>query len=156
MAKSALITGITGQDGSYLAELLLDHVVSRFGPGRCDDAGRSALGVEDLGAIERRQHRGGGFSGDETIDFGDRALRLPAKRAGEASVHVIGRFAAEREAGEAFGTWLERVGGAGAFKTELAKLDEFPTPEEAPDFYVDYDETGPYSAEVGEGECAAT
>ena len=24
MAKSALITGITGQDGSYLAELLLD------------------------------------------------------------------------------------------------------------------------------------
>src|SRR5438034_11131809 len=25
MAKSALITGITGQDGSYLAELLLDH-----------------------------------------------------------------------------------------------------------------------------------
>src|ERR1700751_2973477 len=25
MPKSALITGITGQDGSYLAELLLDH-----------------------------------------------------------------------------------------------------------------------------------
>ena len=26
MSKSALITGITGQDGSYLAELLLDKV----------------------------------------------------------------------------------------------------------------------------------
>ncbi|MBA3329155.1 MAG: GDP-mannose 4,6-dehydratase, partial [Solirubrobacterales bacterium] len=25
MARSALITGITGQDGSYLAELLLDE-----------------------------------------------------------------------------------------------------------------------------------
>src|ERR1044072_3230180 len=25
MARSALITGITGQDGSYLAELLLEH-----------------------------------------------------------------------------------------------------------------------------------
>ena len=32
----------------------------------------------------------------------------------------------------------------------------FPTPEEAPDFYVDFDETGPYVAEVGDGECAAT
>lgn len=25
MAKTALITGVTGQDGSYLAELLLEH-----------------------------------------------------------------------------------------------------------------------------------
>ena len=29
-------------------------------------------------------------------------------------------------------------------------------PDIAPDFYVDYDETGPYVAEVGDGECAAT
>ena len=28
MAKKALITGITGQDGSYLAELLLDKGLS--------------------------------------------------------------------------------------------------------------------------------
>ena len=33
-------------------------------------------------------------------------------------------------------------------------LDEFPTPDEAPEFYVDYDETGPYVAEIGESECA--
>src|SRR5690606_28152641 len=31
MAKSALITGITGQDGSYLAELLLDKGYDVFG-----------------------------------------------------------------------------------------------------------------------------
>ena len=31
MSKSALITGITGQDGSYLAELLLDKDDEVFG-----------------------------------------------------------------------------------------------------------------------------
>jgi GDPmannose 4,6-dehydratase len=31
MAKTALITGITGQDGSYLAEFLLDHEYSVYG-----------------------------------------------------------------------------------------------------------------------------
>ena len=30
----------------------------------------------------------------------------------------------------------------------------FPSPDEAPEYYVDYDETGPYEAEVGAGECA--
>ena len=29
-----------------------------------------------------------------------------------------------------------------------------PEPDAAPDFYVDYDETGPYEAETGESECA--
>jgi hypothetical protein len=33
-------------------------------------------------------------------------------------------------------------------------LDEFPTPEEAPEFYVDFDETGPYEKDVGASECA--
>ena len=45
----------------------------------------------------------------------------------------------------------------GAFSLSLGQgvaLDVFPTPEEAPEFYVDYDETGPYSAEIGESECA--
>ena len=46
--------------------------------------------------------------------------------------------------------WGERVG------EQLKELDEFPTPDEDPDFYVDFDETGPYVAEVGDGECAAT
>ena len=32
----------------------------------------------------------------------------------------------------------------------LVDLDEFPTPEEAPDYYVDFDETGPYVAEIGD------
>ena len=36
----------------------------------------------------------------------------------------------------------------------LVDLDEFPTPEEAPDYYIDFDETGPYVAEIGDSECA--
>ena len=40
--------------------------------------------------------------------------------------------------------------------TRSTDLDHFPTPDVGPEFYVDYDETGPYVAEVGDGECAAT
>ncbi|SVB03926.1 uncharacterized protein METZ01_LOCUS156780, partial [marine metagenome] len=36
----------------------------------------------------------------------------------------------------------------------LKDLHQFPTPDEGPEFYVDYDETGPYVAEIGESECA--
>ena len=38
----------------------------------------------------------------------------------------------------------------------LKELDFFPPPDVGPEFYVDYDETGPYVADVGDGECAAT
>jgi hypothetical protein len=38
--------------------------------------------------------------------------------------------------------------------TALKDLDVFPTPEEGPEFYIDYDETGPYVAEIGDSECA--
>jgi sulfite reductase beta subunit-like hemoprotein len=97
----------------------------------------------------------GGYVGETQVHFGDKALRLPAKAAPEAAVRVIRRFAGEREAGESFRSWMDRVGGAKAIADDLRDLDHFPTPDEAPDFYVDYDETGPYVAEVGEGECAA-
>ncbi len=96
----------------------------------------------------------GGYVGQEQIHFGQRALRLPAKNAPEAAVRVVRRFAEEREVGEAFRGWLERSGGTEALVKELKELDSFPTYEEAPDFYVDYGETGPYVAETGESECA--
>jgi sulfite reductase (ferredoxin) len=96
----------------------------------------------------------GGYVGQEQIHFGDKALRLPAKNAAEATVRVVRRFAGERQAGESFREWMDRAGGAKAIAVELKELDEFPTPEDGPEFYVDYDETGPYEAEVGVGECA--
>jgi hypothetical protein len=38
----------------------------------------------------------------------------------------------------------------------LADLDHWPDAEERPDYYIDYDETGPYVPEVGPGECAGS
>jgi hypothetical protein len=92
--------------------------------------------------------------GQEQIHFGDKALRLPAKNAPQAAVRVVRRFAEERSAGETFRGWLDRVGGAPAVARDLADLDHFPTFEEDPSFYADYDETGPFEAAVGESECA--
>jgi hypothetical protein len=96
----------------------------------------------------------GGYVGQAKIEFGRKALRLPARNAPEAAVRVVRRFAEEREAGEPFHLWLERAGGPAAVGEGLKDLDEFPTPEEGPEYYVDYDETGPYEAVIGDSECA--
>ena len=96
----------------------------------------------------------GGYVGEEQIHFGEKALRLPAKAAPEAAVRVVRRFAEERVAGEGFRTWMDRVGGVTAVADGLRELDFFPSPNDAPEFYADYDETGPFVAAVGESECA--
>lgn len=121
--------------------------------------------ISDIGffGAERRAHGQsapgyqmllGGYVGQESIHFGEKALRVPAKAAPEAAARVVRRFAGEREAGETFATWLARSGGAKGVADDLRDLDHFPTPEEAPHFFTDYDETGPFSAEVGDSECA--
>ena len=46
------------------------------------------------------------------------------------------------------------AGGAAVVGEGLKDLDVFPLPEDAPEFYVDYGETGPYVKEIGESECA--
>ncbi len=123
--------------------------------------------IADIGfqGVERRAHQTaapgyqmylGGRVGQTEIEFGQKALRLPAKRTGEAVVTIVGRFANERVANERFDEWLFRSGGAAAIAADLKKLDDWPTPQEAPEFYIDYGEQGPYVADVGEGECAAT
>jgi sulfite reductase (ferredoxin) len=121
--------------------------------------------IADIGfnGAERRAHGKsapgyqmllGGYVGEEKIEFGEKAMRLPAKNAPEAVVRVVRRFNDERTAGETFRGWLDRNGGAKAIGTTLKELDVFPMPDENPDFYVDYGETGPYVAEIGESECA--
>jgi sulfite reductase beta subunit-like hemoprotein len=119
----------------------------------------------DIGffGVERRAHGQsapgyqlllGGHLGDAQVEFGRKVLRLPAKSCAEATVRVVGRFAAERNASETFATWLDRVGGAPALTASLEELAEFPMPLANPGFYIDYDETGPFNAEVGASECA--
>lgn len=96
----------------------------------------------------------GGYVGQEQIHFGEKALRLPAKAAPQAVVRAVGRFNDERQAGETFRSWIERAGGVKEIAATLKDLDIFPTPEDGPDFYVDYDETGPFEVEIGDSECA--
>jgi sulfite reductase beta subunit-like hemoprotein len=96
----------------------------------------------------------GGYVGQEQIHFGEKATRLPAKAAPQAVVRVVRRFAEERSAGETFQTWLARSGGAGVIGQSLKDLDVFPSFDDAPEFYTDYDETGPFVAAVGDSECA--
>ena len=121
--------------------------------------------VADIGffGAERRVHGRsapgyqmmlGGYVGEEKIHFGEKALRLPARNAAEAAERVIGRFAGERRAGEDFRGWIDRSGGVKEIAATLKDLDEFPAPADGPDFYIDFDETGPYEVEVGESECA--
>ena len=117
--------------------------------------------LADIGCygVERRAHDrpapgyqllvGGGSQGMAT-----KVLRLPARRTAQAVVQVVGRFAAERRPGECFGDWLARVGGAPSLAAELHPLEQVPTPEAGPEFYVDLGEAAPYVAEVGPGECA--
>ncbi len=120
--------------------------------------------ISDIGffGLERRAHGRpapgyqmllGGHVGQMEIEFGSKAAKVPAKTASAAVVRVVSRYADEREPGEAFQAWLERAGGAAKVGESLRDLDVFPDPEEAPDFYVDFDETSPYEAEVGRGEC---
>lgn len=121
--------------------------------------------VADVGffGAERRAHGRtapgyqmllGGFVGEEQAHFGDKALRLPARNAPEAVVRVVRRFAAERVAAESFRDWMDRAGGARAIAAGLADLDHFPSPEEAPEYYVDFDEAAPFEVVLGQSECA--
>ena len=93
--------------------------------------------VSDIGffGVERRAHGRaapgyqmllGGHLGDTQVEFGRKALRLPAKNCAEATVRVVGRFAAERAAAETFTAWLERAGAVPAVAAGLADLAEFP------------------------------
>ncbi len=156
---------------SAIGELLEEEGLATVGGVRINISGcTNSCGqhhTADIGfyGAERRAHGQaapgyqmllGGYVGQEKAEFGARALRLPAKAAPEATAAVVRRFNDERVPGESFRSWLERSGGAKGVAEGLKEYGAFPLPDEAPDFYVDYDETGPYVAEVGEGECAAT
>ena len=121
--------------------------------------------ISDIGffGLERRAHGRaapgyqmllGGHLGDMQVEFGNKATKLPARNAPEAVVQVVQRFADERNAGETFSGWLTRSGGAAKVGEPLKALDVFPDPATDPDFYIDFDETGPYVSEIGESECA--
>ena len=118
--------------------------------------------ISDIGflGLERRAHGRaapgyqmllGGHLGDMEIEFGEKAVKLPAKRARRS--RRAGRRAVRRRA-RAPARRSRRGSTAPAARPRSARPSRTstssPTPEEAPDFYVDFDETGPYVAEVGD------
>ena len=80
--------------------------------------------------------------------------RTPLYVGSKDDVAVVERYSTERNFGEDFNAWLTRAGGADQLGSALAELDKFPTFDENADYYVDFGETGPYEANIGDSECA--
>ncbi len=120
--------------------------------------------VADIGfhGVERRSHDRalpgyqmlvGGHLGDEEVRFGTRVGKVPAKATPVAVARVVRAFVEERRAGETFHSWLARRGGAKSLHPLVADLLDPPSPLDAPDFYVDYDEITPFRVSLGASEC---
>ncbi|MGI9020369.1 MAG: nitrite/sulfite reductase, partial [Solirubrobacterales bacterium] len=99
-------------------------------------------------------HLGGNYEGGEVI-YGHRLkARLPAKRVPEAVERWLRLYGDEREEGEEFNAFVERV-GTETFEAEVKDLTmpvEFSL--ETLDQFVDWSRSDPYKVERGEGECA--
>jgi sulfite reductase beta subunit-like hemoprotein len=96
----------------------------------------------------------GGRTREGEARFGQVVGRLPARRVPEAVERILRRFQAERQDGESFASYLDRVGVA-SFKPLLEDLQEIPPYEEAPELYQDLGAEGEvFSVQQGRGECA--
>jgi sulfite reductase beta subunit-like hemoprotein len=99
-------------------------------------------------------HIGGNYEAGEIV-YGTRLkVRLPAKRVPEAVERWIRMYEAEREEGEAFNAYAERVTGK-RFEDEareLAMPAEFGL--ETMDQFIDWTKKAPFVVQRGEGECA--
>ncbi|HXB14785.1 MAG TPA: nitrite/sulfite reductase [Solirubrobacteraceae bacterium] len=99
-------------------------------------------------------HVGGVYEGGP-VEFGKRLkLRLPAKRVPEAVERWIRHYEADREEGETFGTYAERV-GTGALEEQVKELSmpvDFSL--ETMNTFIDWNRDVPFEVIRGEGECA--
>jgi sulfite reductase beta subunit-like hemoprotein len=99
-------------------------------------------------------HVGGNYEGGEII-FGTRLKsRLPAKRVPEAVERWVRLYEAERNDGEEFNAYAERV-GTEPFEAAVKELTlpvdfSLETMQE----FIDWNRSSPYKVERGEGECA--
>jgi hypothetical protein len=99
-------------------------------------------------------HIGGNFEGGEVI-YGKRLKsRLPAKRAPEAVERWVRLYEADRNDGEEFNQFAERI-GTEPFEEAVKDLTlpaEFSL--ETMQQFIDWNRQTPYKVERGEGECA--
>ena len=99
-------------------------------------------------------HIGGNYEGGEIVYGARLKVRLPAKRVPEAVERWLRNYEAEREDGEAFNAYAERV-GTKAFEDavrDLAMPVEFGL--ETMNEFIDWNRKVPFVVQRGEGECA--
>lgn len=96
----------------------------------------------------------GGRTREGEARFGQVVARIPARRTPEAVERILKRYQEEREQGESFQAYLDRVGAA-SFKPLLEDLQTIPSYEEAPEYYQDLGAEGEtFRVQLGRGECA--
>jgi sulfite reductase beta subunit-like hemoprotein len=99
-------------------------------------------------------HIGGNYEGGEIVYGARLKVRLPAKRVPEAVERWIRAYEAEREDGEVFNAYAERIGTA-AFEDKVRDLAlpvEFGL--ETMNQFIDWNRHVPFQVVRGEGECA--
>ena len=79
---------------------------------------------------------------------------VPSKRIPEAITRITDRFAADRQQGETFQQFVQRVGKR-ALKEMLVDLSKVPSHDESPEFYSDWGDPREFTlGDMGVGECA--
>jgi len=99
-------------------------------------------------------HIGGNYEGGEVVMGTRLKVRLPAKRVPDAIELWLRMYEAERNEGEQFNAYAERVEGK-RFEDEVRQLAlpiEFSL--ETMNHFIDWNRDSPYKVERGEGECA--
>jgi sulfite reductase beta subunit-like hemoprotein len=99
-------------------------------------------------------HLGGNYEGGEVI-YGHRLkARLPAKRVPDAVERWLRFYESDRNDGEAFNDFVERV-GTDKFEELVSEL-KMPVEFNAENLthFIDWNRSEPYKVERGEGECA--
>jgi len=99
-------------------------------------------------------HLGGNYEGGEVV-YGHRLkARLPAKRVPEAVERWLRHYEDNRNEGEEFNAFVERV-GTEPFEELISQL-RLPVEFNAENLmqFIDWNRSEPYRVERGEGECA--
>ncbi len=96
----------------------------------------------------------GGGTEEGKSTFGAVALRIPARRVPETVRHIIGIFQKEKQNGETFQRFAQRI-GIERIKSEIEAFTKLEPIDVDPDSYQDWMDEAPFKLQVGKGECAA-
>lgn len=95
----------------------------------------------------------GGGTREGEASFGQRLVRVPARRAPEAIRQIVTLYEQAKQPHESFRACLERIGSA-VFEQQLGALTTLPGDAAATGLDVDLGTTEPFTLDAGKGECA--